>query len=126
MLRSAFLILASAVALSPPLAAESRRAPVQQASTGPQQISCDMLSFAGQLDRATSRELVPTHTLDAAAAVLTRHNVTFTRERGTLTFGQMPKKLFEDLNRLPPGEPIILPNQDGGAICVLVPGGDTY
>ncbi len=123
-MRTVGLIVSAAfVALASPAAAAPRVAP---ASAGPLQINCDMLNFTGALDKATERELVPAHTLDAAAAVLDRHKVPFSRERGTLTFGQMPKKLLDNLNALPAGEPIILPNEGGGAICVLVPQAETY
>ena len=115
------MLLTATIASAPVLAA---RAPLP--SAGPIQLNCDMLSFTGMLDRATTRELGPAHTLDAAATILDRHKVPFSRERGTLTFGDMPKKMLDDLNALPAGEPIVLPNETGGAICVLIPSAETY
>ena len=122
--RPRILIAVAAILASSPTIASPRSAAGK--STGPIQINCDMLNFTGALDKPTERELGPAHTLDAAAAVLERHNVPFSRERATLTFGQMPKRMLDNLNALPPGEPIVLPNDTGGAICVMVPSAETY
>ena len=119
------ILAAISFTLAPLPALAAPRAP-RPITTGPMQLNCDMLSFVGMLDKATTRELGPAHTLDAAATVLDNHKIPFSRERGTLTFGEMPKKLLDDLNALPSGEPIILPNNTGGAICVLIPSAETY
>jgi hypothetical protein len=90
------------------------------------QFNCDALNVASPLDRATARDLGPAHSLDAAAAVLARHNVKFERSQGQLSVSDAPKTVIQQIYQLPQGEPIVLPNGDGVTICVLRPSADSY
>jgi hypothetical protein len=116
-LTTAFLI----AAIAAPLAARPARTPAL-AST---QFNCDALSTSGKLDAATLRDLGPAHSLDAAAAVLAKHGVKYERTQGVMTLSGVPERMLRNINTLPQGEPIILPNGDATAICVLRPSADS-
>jgi len=113
---TAALLLATCAA---PVAA--RTAPAKAPDMTSAQFNCDALSVSQQLDAATLRDLGPAHSLDAAADVLTRHGVKFERSQGVMTLPDIPLSMKRDIDTLPQGEPIILPNGDGAAICVLRP-----
>jgi hypothetical protein len=89
------------------------------------QADCDALSTSQRLDAATMRDLRPAHSLDAAAAVLTKHGVKFVRSQGFLSLEGLSPRELRDIATLPQGEPIILPNAEGSAICVLRPSADS-
>jgi hypothetical protein len=116
-----FVLLA---ALTAPLAAKpaSIRAPEDSSA----QFNCDTLQISQRLDPATLHDLEPAHSLDAAAAVLTKHGVKFEHSQGIMTLSSAPPRLLRTINTMPQGEPIILPNGDGSAICVLRPSVDSY
>jgi len=89
------------------------------------QFDCDALQIDSPLDRATRRDLGPAHSLDEAAAVLQRHRVKYERGLRVLTLTSAPARLIHDIATIKQGEPIILPNGQGSAICVLVPSPDS-
>ncbi len=99
--------------------------PVRGAELASTQLNCDAISTTQPLDAATLRDLGPAHSLDAAADVLTRHGVKFARSQGVMTLSGVPARLLHDIDTLPQGEPIILPNGEGSAICVLRPSADS-
>ena len=101
------------------------RTPVRAPALGASQFDCDALSTTQRLDPATLRDLEPAHSLDAAAAVLAKHGVKFMRSQGVLSLDGVPERTLRDIATLPQGEPIILPNGDGSAICVLRPSADS-
>jgi hypothetical protein len=107
------------------LAAPAAAARPRTAATASAQFDCDALEIDQPLDRATLRDLGPAHSLDEAAAVLTRHKVKFERGPRVLTLTSAPAKLVRDITVMKQGEPIILPNGDGSAICVLKPSADS-
>jgi hypothetical protein len=88
------------------------------------QFDCDALQIDSQLDRATLRDLAPAHTLDEAAAVLKRHGVKYVRGPRVLTMSA-PARQVRDITMMKQGEPIVLPNDEGSAICVLIPSPDS-
>ncbi|WP_294392714.1 hypothetical protein [uncultured Sphingomonas sp.] len=90
------------------------------------QFNCDALTVSQKLDKTVAQELEPAHSLEAAQAVLTRHGVPFQRSQGMMTMSGVPAKVLEQINTLPQGEPIVLPNGEGVAICVLRPSADSY
>lgn len=104
-----------------PGAAARQKAP----ATTSAQFDCDALEIEQPLDRATLRDLGPAHSLEAAAAVLTRHNVKFVRGQRVLTLTSAPMRLVQDITTMKQGEPMILPNGNGSAICVLRPSADS-
>jgi len=89
------------------------------------QFNCDALQIDAPLDHATLHDLGPAHSLDEAAAVLTRHRVKFERGPRVLTLTSAPIRLVRDITTMKQGEPIILPNGEGSAICVLRPSEDS-
>jgi hypothetical protein len=111
------LLLAS---LAAPAAAKPRA--IGQTSA---QFDCDAIAIDAPLDRSTLRDLGPVHSLDDAAAVLNKHKVKYERGPRVLTLSSAPAKLVRDITLMKQGEPIILPNGDGSAICVLRPSEDS-
>jgi hypothetical protein len=89
------------------------------------QFDCDALEISARLDRSTLHDLGPAHSLDEAAAILTKHGVKYERGLRVLTLSGAPPRLLRELNTTKQGEPIILPNGEGSAICVLVPSPDS-
>ena len=107
------------------LAQAAFAAPVRPVDTESLQLACDALNIAGRLDNATSRDLGPAHSLDAAADVLTRHKVKFTRGHGVMTLTDAPSPVIKQIYELPQGEPIVLPNGADTTICVPRPSADS-
>ena len=110
-------------ALAVPAAAKPAQASVPV--LGVPQADCDALSTSQRFDEATLRDLRPAHSLDAAAAVLDKHGIKFVRSQGFLTLEGLSPRELRDIATLPQGEPIILPNAEGNAICVLRPSADS-
>jgi hypothetical protein len=116
-----FLTVAILLAgLAAPAAAKPRA--IGQTSA---QFDCDAIATSQPLDRATLRDLGPVHSLDDAAAVLNKHKVKYERGPRVLTLSSAPAKLVRDITVMKQGEPIILPNGEGSAICVLMPSADS-
>ena len=107
------------------IAVPSVAARQKPASTVSAQFDCDALQIDSQLDRATLRDLGPAHSLDEAAAVLNRHGVKYARGPRVLTLTSAPASVVHDITTMKQGEPIILPNGEGSAICVLRPSSDS-
>jgi hypothetical protein len=124
MVRTFVAVLMLAGIAAPALATRPDRTR-QAAEVTPAQFNCDTLSIANPLDATTLRDLEPAHSLEAAAAVLTRHGVKFARSQGVMTIDSVPTKMLREIERLPQGEPIILPTDEGSAICVLRPSEDS-
>lgn len=89
------------------------------------QFDCDALQIDMPLDHATLRDLGPAHSLDEAAAVLNRHGVKYARGPRVLTLTSAPASLVRNITTMKQGEPIVLPNGEGSAICVLRPSSDS-
>jgi hypothetical protein len=87
---------------------------------------CDALTLSGGVNAAVAHDLEPAHSLEAAAEVLDRHKVPFERTRGMMTMTNVPQAVLDRINRLPQGEPVVLPNGDGLTICVIRPSPDSY
>jgi hypothetical protein len=119
MVRS-FTIALIVAGLALPLVARPKAPDTESA-----QFDCDALQIDSRLDRATLRDLGPAHSLDEAAAVLNRHGVKYERGLRVLTLSSAPARLVRDINTMKQGEPIILPNGEGSAICVLKPSPDS-
>ncbi|WP_420137161.1 hypothetical protein [Sphingomonas sp.] len=103
----------------------ARPAPATPPSLGTSQADCDALATTQRLDAATLRDLRPAHSLDEAAAVLTKHGVKFVRSQGVLPLDGLSERELRNIATLPQGEPIILPADGGSAICVLRPSADS-
>jgi hypothetical protein len=92
---------------------------------GVPQADCDALSTSQRLDAATLRDLRPAHSLDAAAEVLSKHGIKYVRSQGVLPLDGLSERELHNIATLPQGEPIILPADEGSAICVLRPSADS-
>jgi len=117
--RVALALLMAGMAL--PATARPQRAVATQSA----QFDCDAIQVDMPLDRSTLRDLGPAHSLDEAAAVLNRHGVKYERGPRVLTLTSAPARLVRDITTMKQGEPIILPNGQGSAICVLRPSSDS-
>lgn len=120
MVRSLTVALLLAGLALPAAATRQKPSPLQSA-----QFDCDALDINAPLDRATLRDLGPAHSLDEAAAILNRHGVKYQRGLRVLTLSGAPARLVRDISTTKQGEPIILPNGEGSAICVLIPSPDS-
>lgn len=120
MIRS-FAVALLLAGLPLPVAASRQRLP----DTVSAQFDCDAIEIDSPLDRATLRDLGPAHSLDQAAAVLNRHGVKYQRGARVLTITSAKPNLVRDITMMKQGEPIILPNGEGSAICVLRPSADS-
>ena len=107
--------------LALPVAARQPKPP----GTMSAQFDCDALQIDSPLDGATRRDLGPAHSLDEAATVLHRHGVKFERGQRVLTLTSAPARLVREITTMKQGEPIVLPNGEGSAICVLIPSPDS-
>jgi hypothetical protein len=114
-----------AAALLAGVALPAAARPPKAAATESAQFDCDALQIDSPLDRATLRDLGPAHSLDQAARVLNRHGVKYERGPRVLTLTSAPTRLVRDITMMKQGEPIILPNGEGSAICVLRPSPDS-
>ena len=121
MLRS----IALACSLAASGVAAARPAPSVPPALGVTQADCDALSTTQHIDPATLRDLRPAHSLEAAAAVLTKHGIKFVRSQGSLSLEGLSPRELRDIANLPQGEPIILPYEQGSVICVLRPSADS-
>ena len=117
---TATILLAS---LAAPVTA--RLAPARTPVLGVSQADCDALSTSQRFDPATLRDLRPAHSLEEAAAVLEKHGIKFVRSQGFLALDGLSQRALRDIATMPQGEPIILPNPEGSAICVLRPSADS-
>jgi hypothetical protein len=108
--------------LSAPAAWASPAVPVATESL---RLICDAINISGLLDRATSRDLEPAHSLDAAAEVLDKHKIKYTRGKGIMTISDAPSAMIRQIYQLPQGEPIVLPNGEDTTICVPRPSADS-
>jgi len=120
MVRSLTVALLLAGLALPVAATRAKQQALQSA-----QYDCDALQIDARLDRSTLRDLGPAHSLEEAAAVLAKHGVKFERGLRVLTLTGAPSRLVRELNTTKQGEPIILPNGEGSAICVLIPSPDS-
>ena len=121
----AVLAFAIAVASTATAASVAAQTPVGNEMTGVS-MDCDAITYTGSLAPDVSAALTPIHSLDGIAAVLKRSNVTFQRSRGRLSFDAIPTPLYASISKLPQGEPFIIPNPQGGTICVPIPSADSY
>src|SRR3954470_9512627 len=71
---------------------------------GVTQADCDALATRQRFDPATLRDLEPAHSLEAAAAVLTKHGIKFVRSQGALALDGLSERELRNIATLPQGE----------------------
>jgi EpsD family peptidyl-prolyl cis-trans isomerase len=86
-----------------------------------QRVLMDQLSFDPPRDRRRLAILADVHTLDASAMALQSIGIVPVRGRAAIDTGLTNPALATQLDRLPPGEPILLP-QNGKLIVGVVTG----
>lgn len=85
-----------------------------------QRLILDQLSFAPPSDRRRlAAALTDAHSLDAAAAALAAIGIRTERGRSAIDTGQADPELARELDRAPPGEPILLPQGDRLIVGVI-------
>lgn len=78
----------------------------------------EQIAFPMPADPQRLKQLEADHTLDQVAASLTRLGIKFERKPGAIDSGTVPPNILQQILKLPPGEPFIVPA--GGAVVVSV------
>lgn len=84
-----------------------------------QRLTLDQLSFPAPRDQRKLAPLAQAHSLEAAAAMLQSMGIAATRGQGTIDTGQTEPEVAKQIDRAPPGEPILLPQGDRLIIGVI-------
>lgn len=84
-----------------------------------QRYTMNQLSFVPPRDRAKLSILADVHSLEAADAALKSIGITATRGQSTLDSGLTDRDVATQIDRAPPGEPILLPQGDRLAVGVI-------
>ena len=84
-----------------------------------QRLTFDQLSFAPPKDQRKLAPLANAHSLEEAATMLQSLGIPAERSQSTLDTGQTEPGLARQIDRAPPGEPILLPRGNRLAIGVI-------
>ena len=91
---------------------------------GRQRLLLDQIRFAAPKEAKRLLALRNAHSLDDIAADLTTLGVRFSRGKGAIDTGPLDPQLTGLINRLPPGEPFVLPS-NGEFVASVVVGRDS-
>lgn len=91
---------------------------------GRQRLLLDQIRFAAPTDAKRLMALRNAHSLDDIAADLQTLGVRFSRGKGAIDTGPLDPQLTGLINRLPPGEPFVLPS-NGEFVASVVVGRDS-
>lgn len=83
-----------------------------------QQLLLDQIRFARPANVSVLNGLDAVHSLDGVAAFLREHGVKFDRQAASLDSAALPAPLLAQVNRLPAGEPFVIPA--GGLLTINV------
>jgi len=72
----------------------------------------DQLRVRGEFPRDVLNELGPARTMRAVIDILNRHGLKFERGDVRIPTSLVPEELMAEINKLPPGEPFIVPAGD--------------
>lgn len=87
----------------------------------PDRFRADELVYSAALDPATQQELQPIHDMDGMIAAFQRHHIPFVRRTVTLPTDVFPANVWQQIDVLPPGEPLVVPQgPDRGVVLVIV------
>ena len=78
----------------------------------------DQLVVKGALPQEVGAELGPAHTMQAVIDIFDRHGVDFERTYITVPTKDLPPAFAAELNKLPPGEPFVIPVSDNSTVTV--------
>lgn len=84
----------------------------------------DQVVFDQPADAKILKELEPAHSLDAVAAVLTKHSIKFARGKGQMDSAAIPPAMASRIATLPAGEPFIVPN-NGRLVASVITGAES-
>lgn len=114
-------IAALCVLAAGPIAA-AQPLPVQHRGSGPtvEVWQVDQVRLAPDTPPRKLAALEPDHSMEAVVKRLTAMGVPFTRTRAGLLPDRMPPALRDQISRLPPGEPFVIPGRDYISINVIV------
>lgn len=84
-----------------------------------QRLTLDELTFTSPKDRRRLSVLANAHSIDEAAAALQSIGIVATRGQATIDTGQTEPGVAAQIDRAPPGEPILLPRGDRLAVGVI-------
>jgi len=87
---------------------------------GRQQLLLDQIRFAAPKDVKRLMALQNAHSLDDIAAGLQKLGLNFSRGKGVIDTGPLDPQLTKLINRLPPGEPFVLPSNGQFVASVIV------
>lgn len=87
---------------------------------GRQRLLLDQIRFAAPKDVKRLTVLRNAHSLDDIAAGLQKLGLTFSRGKGAIDTGPLDPQLTQLINRLPPGEPFVLPSNGQFVASVIV------
>lgn len=85
-----------------------------------QRLLVDQLSFDPPRDRRRLAVLADAHSLDAAAAALQSIGIASVRGQAAIDTGQTDPAIAAQLDRLPPGEPVLLPQRGKLIVGVVI------
>ena len=78
----------------------------------------DQLVVEGALPQEIGNELGPAHTMQAVIDIFDRHGVKFERTYIAVPTKNIPPAFVVELDKLPPGEPFVIPVTDNGTVTV--------
>lgn len=87
---------------------------------GRQRLLLDQIQFAAPKDVKLLLTLKDAHTLDELAAGVQKLGLGFTRGKGVIDTGRLDPQLVSVINKLPPGEPFVLPSNGQYVASVIV------
>jgi peptidyl-prolyl cis-trans isomerase C len=87
---------------------------------GREQLQLDQIRFRPPKDPKSLNALNADHSLDAVAAHLTQMGIKFDRVQAGLDTASVPTDLITAINKLPPGEPFVIPTNGIITVNVLV------
>jgi len=74
-----------------------------------QQLVLDQVRWGAQGSEQVTKALASVHDLDSVAKTLAGAGVKFERTKATIDSAQVPPKMMDQINKLPPTEPFVIP-----------------
>lgn len=88
--------------------------------TGRERLLLDQIQFAAPKDPKMLLQLKDAHTLDQLAAGVQKLGLGMARGKGVIDTGRLDPQLVKVINKLPPGEPFVLPSNGQYVASVIV------
>jgi hypothetical protein len=126
--RTAAAMLLAAAAITGAGAEQRRGSAARDTGAVPLTLHCDLVRVpAKAMNGDLVRALEPLHTMEAVIALFQQRKIDYRRTRGDLEFSSLPAETRNQINRLPPGEPMVFPIDPDGSvpICSILPDADS-